>query len=122
MKEAVDPRSILVVDDDPYLLSLIAEVLESDGYAVRVANNGAEALKIANALEPRLVLLDVHMPVLDGWGFVKAMRKTGITFPIVIMTGSIDAARWTSALRADDYLGKPFQMDELLAVVERFCS
>ncbi len=118
----MEGHSILVVDDDPYLLSLIAEVLEIGGYAVRVASNGAEAVRLTNVASPNLVLLDVHMPILDGWGYIQAVRPREQGLPIVIMTGSHEAPKWAAALGADDYIGKPFQVDDLLLKVARYCS
>ena len=64
-------RPILVVDDDPEILAMLRDFLESEGLAVRTAANGAEALEALDEVMPALILLDMRMPVLDGWAFAK---------------------------------------------------
>jgi CheY-like chemotaxis protein len=110
---------ILVVDDDPSILAVVSEVLDLEGYPVRTAKDGAEALAVV-AQEPRsLVLLDMRMPVLDGWGFVRALRQQEIALPIVVMTAAQDARGWAEEIQAQGYLAKPFELLDLLAAVER---
>jgi CheY-like chemotaxis protein len=110
---------ILVVDDDPSILAVVSEVLDLEGYPVRTAKDGAEALAVV-AQEPlSLVLLDMRMPVLDGWGFVRALRQQEIALPIVVMTAAQDARGWAEEIQAQGYLAKPFELLDLLAAVER---
>jgi CheY-like chemotaxis protein len=112
-------RSILVVDDDPTILLSVAELLELEGYVVATASNGAEALEMTQRLEPHLVLLDMRMPVLDGWGYARSARREGLTPRIVIMTAAHDARRWADEIGAEAYVPKPFEADELITTVAR---
>ena len=112
-------RPILVVDDDPTILLSVAELLELEGYAVATASNGAEALEMTLRLEPNLVLLDMRMPVLDGWGYARSARSEGLAPRIVIMTAAHDARRWADEIGAEAYVPKPFEADELITTVAR---
>jgi two-component system, chemotaxis family, chemotaxis protein CheY len=116
---AAEGRPILVVDDDSTILVSVAELLELEGYAVATAANGAEALELTSNLRPPLVLLDMRMPVLDGWGYAREVRHRGIAPRIVIMTAAQDARRWADEIGADDYIPKPFEADALIATVAR---
>ncbi len=116
-------QPILVVDDDPTILATVADALDLEGYPVRTATNGAEALAVLEeerALQPLLVLLDMRMPVLDGWGFMRAVRERGLSLSVVVMTAAADARRWAREIGAHDVLAKPFELDELIAAVQRF--
>jgi CheY-like chemotaxis protein len=86
-------RPILVIDDDPAILSTVLDILEFEGYPVATAVNGAEGLRCVEQEPPALVLLDMRMPVLDGWGFARTLRERGIILPIVVMTAAQDARR-----------------------------
>jgi CheY-like chemotaxis protein len=112
-------RNILVIDDDPAILATVADILGDEGYLVRTAANGAEGLAAVEQSLPALVLLDMRMPVLDGWSFVRTLRERGVNLPIVVMTAAQDVRRWAQEVGAVDYLAKPFDLPELLAVVER---
>lgn len=111
---------ILVVDDDPAILSTVADILEFEGYSVEVAANGAEGLKVVERVRPRLVLLDMRMPVLDGWDFARTLREQGIILPILVMTAAQDARRWAQEIGAAGYVSKPFELLDLLTAVETF--
>ena len=111
--------TILVVDDDPAILATVEEILTSEGYAVATATNGAQALEAIERVRPALVLLDMRMPVLDGWGFARSLTERGLQLPILVMTAAQDARRWADEIRAEGYLAKPFDLDELLDAVER---
>jgi two-component system chemotaxis response regulator CheY len=120
VEAAVSLGPILVVDDDRTIREIIAETLELEGYLVEQAANGAEALaKIANKL-PSLVLLDMRMPVLDGWGVARALRERGVRLPIVVLTAAHNARAWANEIGAIAYLAKPFEDTDLLATVERW--
>jgi two-component system chemotaxis response regulator CheY len=110
---------ILVVDDDPTILATVAETLDMEGYPVVTATNGAEALDVLERASPSMVLLDMRMPVLDGWGFVRAVRERGLSVRVVVMTAASDARRWAAEIGAQGVLAKPFELDELIAAVER---
>jgi CheY-like chemotaxis protein len=115
----VSEGPILVVDDDPSILAVVREVLDFEGYRVETAPNGAAALAAVDSAHPSLVLLDMRMPVLDGWGFARALRARGVQLPIVVMTAAQDAGRWAAEIGAAGYLAKPFELPDLLAVIER---
>jgi two-component system chemotaxis response regulator CheY len=112
-------RPILVVDDDPTILAAVSETLDLEGYSVVTAINGAEALLAMERDPPALVLLDMRMPVLDGWGFMRAVRSRGLEPPVVVMTATADALRWAAEIGAQGVLAKPFDLDELIAAVQR---
>lgn len=111
-------RPILIVDDDPAILATVAEFLDMEGYAVATAQNGAEALDCVEHAAPALVLLDMRMPVLDGWGFTRELRQRGHTVPIVVMTAAQDTRRWAEEVGAAGYVAKPFDLIDLLTTVE----
>ncbi|HYN89058.1 MAG TPA: response regulator [Ardenticatenaceae bacterium] len=113
-------RPILIVDDDPNILQTVSDILEFEGYPVETASNGAEALRAVEQRSPALVLLDMRMPVLDGWGFAQRLKERGIVLPIVVMTAADDARRWAQEIGANHFLPKPFSLLDLLAAVERF--
>jgi CheY-like chemotaxis protein len=114
--------SVLVVDDDPAIRDVIAEILHSEGYRVLTAANGAVALRLLEQQRPALVLLDMQMPVLDGWGFAARIRSWRDRPPIVVMTAGRDAYRWCREIGADDCLPKPFDLETLLGLVARHCQ
>lgn len=112
-------RAILVVDDDAEILAMLRDFLEGEGLAVRTAGNGAEALDIIDDVSPSLILLDMRMPVLDGWGFAAQLRERGVTYPIVVMTAAESARSWADEIGANGYIAKPFDVNELLQLIER---
>lgn len=111
-------RPILVVDDDPTILATVSEVLDMEGFAVMTATNGAEALVALDQRLPSLILLDMRMPVLDGWGFMRAVRERGLSLTVVVMTAAADARRWGREIGAEGVLAKPFDIDELVRAVQ----
>ena len=108
---------ILVVDDEPSIRTLVEDCLMTEGYQVQTATNGAEALRAVERSRPALVLLDMRMPILDGWGFAQAVKERGLDLPIVVMTAAQDARRWAEEIGANGYLAKPFDLDDLLGAV-----
>ena len=110
---------ILVVDDDPSILETVQVILESEGYSVVTAANGREALQMLEHVTPFLMLLDMRMPVLDGWGVAAALRGSKHRFPVVVMTAAENAKRWAEEIRADDHIAKPFDLSELIECVQR---
>src|SRR5437588_8956648 len=111
---------ILEVEDEPSLRELVAEVLGMVGYSVETAVNGQEALEKIERTHPALILLDMRMPVLDGWGVARKLRERGNQIPIVVMTAAQSAQRWAEEIGADGFLGKPFEIDDLIDIVGRF--
>lgn len=110
---------ILVVDDDQEILAMLSDFLESEGLAVRTATNGEEALAQLSQVAPSLILLDMRMPVLDGWGFARRYREAAFPYPVVVMTAAESARRWAEEIGATAYIAKPFDVDELLQTIER---
>ncbi|OGO13843.1 MAG: DNA-binding response regulator [Chloroflexi bacterium RBG_13_66_10] len=113
-----DKRTILAVDDEPRYLRLLEVNLVPDGYAVRTATNGQEAVEAVASERPDLILLDVMMPVMDGFTACERIREFS-TVPIIILTAKgeeRDRVRGLDA-GADDYIVKPFSAQELLARV-----
>lgn len=114
---------VLVVDDDQAIRELVTQILETEGYRVATATNGAEALAELEAIRqvdpecPSVILLDMRMPVLDGWGVARELKGRGLRIPIVVMTAARDAQVWAQEIGADGYLAKPFDLDDLLAAV-----
>jgi CheY-like chemotaxis protein len=111
---------ILVVDDDPSIRATVSDVLDLEGYCVITAENGAEALEKVEQSPPSLVLLDMRMPVMDGWGFARALETRGLKLPILVMTAADNARAWAEEIGADGYVAKPFNIVDLIAAVERF--
>jgi DNA-binding response OmpR family regulator len=112
---------VLVVDDDQDIREVMEMVLSDCGYRVRTARHGAEALAAALDRRPGLVLLDMLMPVMEGWSCARALRERfGPSLPIVVMTAAEHAGKRGLEVGANAVLAKPFDMDELLAVVSRY--
>src|SRR6266581_4450859 len=111
---------VLVVDDEQDIREFLALALENKGYRVTTADNGAAALDEAAREPVDLVLLDMRMPVMDGWAFAQAYRRQpGPHAPIVVVTAADDAAARAAQIEAEDYLAKPFDLDDLLNMVAR---
>jgi DNA-binding response OmpR family regulator len=109
---------ILVVDDEPKILDVVRLYLERDGHTVRVAHDGREALALFRAECPALVVLDLMLPVIDGWRVCREIRRES-RVPIVMLTARADEGDRLLGLDlgADDYLVKPFSPRELAARV-----
>ena len=110
---------VLVVDDEPDIRATVLAMLEIEGYEVTEAANGADALAVVEADPPDVILLDMRMPVLDGWGFAEELRRRNHAIPIVVMTAARDAARWAGEVAAAAFVAKPFGYDDLIAAVQR---
>jgi two-component system response regulator MprA len=119
MPGGIGKRTILVVDDDPGIVSFLKRGLIFEGYAVDSAVNGSEALAKIRDTEPDLVILDVMMPGIDGIEVSKRLRRVS-EIPILMLTAKGALGDKISGLNsgADDYLVKPFEFDELLARVQ----
>jgi two-component system, OmpR family, response regulator MprA len=108
--------TILVVDDDPRILSVVSRGLHFEGYTVQTAADGAEALRIARENPPNAVVLDVMLPGIDGLEVCRRLRR-GMNVPILMLTARDAVPDRIAGLDsgADDYLVKPFDFDELVA-------
>lgn len=115
---------VLVVDDEPDIRLLVRINLEGLGHRVSLAADGEQALRQVAADRPDLVVLDIMMPVLDGWGVLEDLGRQGIEIPVVVVSASHDAgdARRALELGADQHLGKPFELEALVQAVERHLS
>ncbi len=111
--------SVLIVEDDRNIAELLQMYLEKEGYAVTVAHDGSQGLDKFRAIKPDLVLLDVMMPVMDGWAACRAIRAESQT-PIIMLTAKSEIDDKVQGLKngADDYITKPFEMKEVLARIE----
>ncbi len=109
---------VLVVDDEPDIRATVSAMLEIEGYDVAEAANGADALREIDERPPDVILLDMRMPVLDGWGFAAELRRRGHRTPIVVMTAARDAAHWASEIAASTFVAKPFGFDDLARAME----
>ncbi len=113
---------VLVVDDEDNIRTVVCELLGEEGYPVTAAANGAEALARVATEHPCVVLLDMRMPVLDGWGFMRALQAQGHAPAVLVLTAAQNARQWAEEVQATGYVAKPFDVDELLAAVERLCA
>ena len=111
--------SVLIVEDERNIAELLQLYLEKEGYAVTIAADGGQGLAKFRAIRPDLVLLDVMMPVMDGWAVCRAIRAESQT-PIIMLTAKSETDDKVAGLRsgADDYITKPFEMKEVLARIE----
>ena len=111
--------SVLIVEDDKNIQELLQMYLEKEGYAVTTADDGGQGLTKFRAIKPDLVLLDVMMPVMDGWAVCKAIRAETQT-PVIMLTAKGETDDKVTGLKsgADDYITKPFEMKEVLARME----
>ena len=110
---------VLLVDDDTSILDTVSAILSGEGYQIAAAASGSEALALASTWHPTLVLLDMRMPVMDGWAVARRLRESGSQVPIVVMTAAESARRWADEIGAAGYLPKPFTLDELIDCVAR---
>lgn len=118
----MDGRRIraLVVDDDHDIAELVRLALTDEGYDVVIASNGSAALAETAATAFDLILLDMRMPVVDGWEFARVYRsRPGPRAPVIVVTAARDAAERAAEVAADGFLAKPFSIEELYEVVAR---
>ena len=111
--------SVLIVEDDRNIAELLQMYLEKEGYTVTTAFDGGQGLAKFRSANPNLVLLDVMMPVMDGWAVCKAIRAES-QVPIIMLTAKGETEDKVTGLKsgADDYITKPFEMREVLARIE----
>jgi CheY-like chemotaxis protein len=104
-------RTILIVDDDAHIVELLAELLESEGFAVRKAYDGLTALEEAELTPPDLVLSDVAMPKMNGIALAQRLRERNI--PVVLLSAAVTDPR----LEGVPFVAKPFDLDQILTVI-----
>jgi two-component system, OmpR family, alkaline phosphatase synthesis response regulator PhoP len=112
---------VLIVDDEPHLRQMAADLLIGHGYGVVMAQHGVEALARLCEHCPDLVLLDLNMPVMDGWQFRAAQERLAeahlVNIPVLILTGADGATEHAATLKAAGLIEKPFHPDQLLSAV-----
>jgi DNA-binding response OmpR family regulator len=104
--------TVLVVDDERYIVDLLADLLEEEGYDVERAYDGIGALEVIDHQTPDLVLADVMMPRLDGLALVRTMRERGLAVPIILMSAAV-TPRYSDVT----FLPKPFDIDHVLNLI-----
>jgi two-component system chemotaxis response regulator CheY len=115
-------KRVLVVDDDPDIRELLFTALEDEGFEVVPAGNGQEALAIIQTFRPDVIVLDLMMPVMDGWQFASALRARDEDIPIVLLSAARDLRSHAKALSAAEIIEKPFDLSELLPKIARVAS
>jgi two-component system response regulator MtrA len=111
---------VLVIDDDDALAEVVRELLRDAGYSVATVRHGAAALELVKHVSPDLILLDLSMPIMDGWSFVTQYRriaKEGAR--IVLFTANPDAHDIARSLECEGYITKPFAIDSLVGIIAR---
>ena len=113
-------KTILIVEDDAGIRVVVEDTLTSQGYHVKTADNGKKGLELAEELKPDLIILDVMLPLMDGFEVCKRLRKEGITSPVMMLTVKDEEVDKVLGLElgADDYVTKPFSLKELSARVK----
>ena len=111
-------KTILIVEDDPNIAELVQMYLEKEGYNTRIASDGGQGIDLFRQLRPDLVLLDIMLPVMDGWNVLRTIRQDSKT-PVIMLTAKGETNDKVQGLKqgADDYLTKPFALEELEARV-----
>lgn len=117
-------RDILVVDDDADIREVVESILRGDGYSVRTAENGAQAMELVRARRPHVILLDVRMPVMDGREFHKRLRELDPEHHIAVamMSAYADLDEICGAVAVDARLRKPFELEELVSTVAKLAG
>ena len=109
-------HKVLIVEDDSNIAELLHLYLEKEGFETSVANDGGKGVELFHSFQPDLVLLDIMLPVMDGWAVCRKIRETS-SVPIIMLTAKGETTDRVSGLEmgADDYIVKPFEMKEVLA-------
>ena len=112
-------KKILIVEDDHNISELLQLYLKNEGYETVIANDGGEGIDQFRRFRPDLVLLDLMLPVMDGWGVLRTIRQDS-KVPVIMLTAKGETSDKVTGLKqgADDYITKPFEMKEVLARVE----
>ena len=120
--EYMQHTDVLVVDDDPFVRAMLSAFLEQEGYRVQTAANGAEALDCVLQEQPTLVLLDMNMPIMDGWDFVRELKSREFQIPIIVMTPARDARECAQEVGATAYVSKPVSLPALISHIDQICA
>jgi CheY-like chemotaxis protein len=116
--------SILIVEDEHDIRTVLTEILEDEGYSVASVPNGLDALAFLQQQHPRLILLDLGMPVMTGWEFRERQRRDPALadIPVIVMSATPHLNRTAAALQVADCLDKPIELNALLGMVEQYCA
>ena len=120
-KKDLHGKRILIVEDESHIAEGVAFNLRKEGFEVKIAVNGVEAIDFWQSYKPDLLILDLMLPLLDGFGVLEKIRKVNQKIPILILSARNQAADKLRGFKegVDDYLTKPFELDEFLARVQR---
>ena len=113
--------NVLVVDDQEAIRDTLQVALDDEGFTVECAANGREALKIMERWKPSVILLDLMMPVMDGWAFCEEQRRTGDLTPIVLLSAAGGLQEQAKELCAAAFIPKPFDIDRVVSTIEAVC-
>jgi CheY-like chemotaxis protein len=113
---------VLVVDDEPGTRDLVQNFLDEEGYESVSARDGAEALVVIAQKRPALVLLDLNMPIMSGWEMNAHLRALELGIPVIFMSAADDLRAEAAHHGAAGWLAKPFDLEELLRMVQRHCG
>ena len=117
------PATVFIIEDDVDTREMLAKFLELEGYSVELACNGRQALdRLAGGAEASVILLDLMMPVMDGWEFRRRQAEDARLQKIPTIVVSAAGRDRMAQITADAYLSKPVDMDELLTRVSQFCT
>jgi CheY-like chemotaxis protein len=115
--------SVLVIEDDPEMRGLLVLMLQEEGYHLFTASDGREGLEVLRTAKPDLILLDMKMPVMDGYEFARQYRDAyRDRAPIVVMTAAEDPRKRAEEIGAAGWLGKPVELEELFSTVKQFSA
>jgi len=112
---------VLVVDDQEAIRDTLQVALDDEGFSVECASNGREALAIMEHWKPCVILLDLMMPVMDGWAFCEEQRRTGDNTPVVLLSAAGELESHQRTLGAAAFITKPFDLDRVVSMIEQVC-
>ena len=114
--------NVLVVDDQEAIRDTLQTALDDEGFTVECASNGREALDILRRWKPCVILLDLMMPVMDGWTFREEQQRAGNTVPVVLLSAAGDLDSYQQKLGAAAIIPKPFDLDRVISAIEGLCD
>ena len=121
----MNKKFIFIVEDSKEIQNLIGDLYSNKGYKLECASNGLEALEKLRVFDelPSLILLDIGMPLMDGFQFRKEQEKDSILteIPVIVLTGDVDAEAQSIRMGAHGHLQKPFSAGNLYSVVDKYC-
>lgn len=113
--------NVLVVDDQEAIRDTLQTALDDEGFTVETAANGQEALDILRRWKPCVILLDLMMPVMDGWAFCAEQKRVGNTVPVVLLSAAGALEEHQKTLQVVGVIAKPFDIDRVITTIEGVC-